>query len=212
MIVGTATAEEFVAGVSTIYIPKPSEETIEKFRRIIGVADDWDKDNYLIDKSHCYALITEEMSLDDLKKVFLHDDRFYAGFWRFDGRWLRRKRHDDVNIGIKAGDKVCMYKAEGLANVLKVAGKEVHLYVCDRKGSSDTEWALLLVLNDNCGIVLAPVVVKDEYEDITRVARQIYAGFRLTERGSDGFLDQLSEEEALELIERLQKELGILHM
>jgi len=212
MIVKTITAKEFVEGKGKIVIPEPSEEIIEKFRKVMELDDRKEPDKHLISKDHCSALITEEMSLDELKSVFQHDERVYVGFWQFDGRWVRRKRHNGMNIGIRAGDKVYTYRAERLSNVLKVAGKKVHLYICRREEDKDYDWAFLLVLNDKCGICPAPVVDVEEYEDISRVARRISMKNPARDNPSDCFFDDLTEREALKLIEKLSRELGILHM
>jgi len=212
MIVKTITAKDFVEGRSMIVIPEPSEEIIEKFKKFVEIDDRKDSDKYLISKDHCSALITEDMSLDDLKSAFQYDERVYVGFWQFDGRWVRRKRHNGMNIGIRTGNKVYTYRAERLASILRVAGKKVHLYICRREEDKDYDWAFLLVLNDKCGICLAPVVDVETYEIIGKVARLINMKNPAKDNPSDCFFDDLSEKEALKLIERLSRELGILHV
>jgi len=197
-----------VRGDGMSMIPKPSEKIVEKFSKIVGIDDSWVKDYSLISVDHCSALITEQMSLDHLKKVFKYDERVYVGFWRFDGRWVRRKRHDDMNIGIRVGDKVHVYSGWRLADALKITGKEVHIYICMQSDNL----GMLLMVSDLCGICIAPKVDAKKYEDISRVARLLYSSSNVSEKPFDYFLDSLSEREAEKLIERLSKELGILHI
>jgi len=193
-------------------IPKPSDEIVEKFNKIIKSAEDQKHKNLLMSADHCSALIIKEIDFDHFDGILEHDERFYAGFWRFDERWIRRKHHLEENIGIMVGQRVFTYKAMRLANILKVAGKKVHLYICRRKKHDDENLGFLLVLSDKCGIALAPVEGIDEYEDITRVARLIGTNDPAKEKPSDTFLNNLPEEDALKLIEKLSRELGILHM
>ena len=195
-----------------LMIPKPSDEIIEKFKDEIGVDDEKKSDKYLMSWDHTSALIIKEMSIDDLKSFTKYDERIYAGLWRFDGRWVRRKNHDDMNIGIRTDKKVYTYKAEKLASVLRVAGKKVHLYICRRMRSEEEDTGFLLVLSDKCGIILAPTEGIDEYETIDKVARLISMKNPAEEIPSDSFLDNLSESEVLRLIEKLSRELGILHV
>jgi len=199
-----------------IVIPKPSEETIEKFKKVVKRGVGIESDVYLMSNDRCSALITKEMSLDDLRKHFIHDERIYAGFWRFDGEWVKRKRHNEMNIGIRTDDGVFVYKADRLADALKVAGNKVHLYICILKEDRHKNWGLLLILNNKCGICLAPVideyVRKEGYQIIGKVAQLIHTSDPAKDQPSDGFFDSLSEREALKLIERLSRELGILHM
>ena len=199
-----------------IVIPKPSEETIEKFKKVMKIKVGKKTDVYLMSDDHCSALITKEMNLDDLRKHFIHDERIYAGFWRFDGGWVRRKRHNGMNIGIRAGDGVFFYNADRLADALKVAGNKVHLYICILKEGCLKNWGVLLILNNKCGICLAPVIDeyarKEGYQIIGKVAQLIHTSDPAKDQPSDCFFDSLSEREALKLIERLSRELGILHM
>jgi len=187
-----------------IVIPKPSEKITERFKKIIGIDPNYEAEKVLMSTDHCCALINVETGLDDFKTMLHYTERLYAGFWRFDGRWVRRKRHDNVNIGIKAGERVFCFSGERLSNVLKVVGKSAHLYIC-RRGDED---GFLLVLSERCGIALAPVVTPETYNNIFTVAELVDA----TEGGCDHFLDKLSDMEAERLVERLSSELGILHM
>jgi len=183
-----------------IVIPKPPEKVIEKFKRVVGIDTSYKDERCLMSGDRCSALISKEMSLDDFKTVLHHTKRVYTGFWRFDGRWVRRKRHTITNIGIRTGERVSCYSAERLSNALKVVGKKAHLYICSRGDEEE----FLLVLSERGGIALAPVVAPKSYEDIFTVAELL--------GGYDHFLDGLSDAEAEELIERLFRELGILHM
>jgi len=216
MIVKTITTKEFVEGRSMIVIPEPSEETIEKFKKVMKIKVGKKTDVYLMSDDHCSALITKEMNLDDLRKHFIHDERIYAGFWRFDGEWVRRKRHNEMNIGIRTDDGVFVYSADRLADALKVAGNKVHLYICRPNEDVYGGWGFLLVLSDKCGICLAPIkdeyVRKEGYQIIGKVAQLIHTSDSVKDQPSDGFFDEFSEREALKLIERLSRELGILHM
>lgn len=193
-------------------IPKPSDEIIEKFKNEIGIDDEQKSDKYLISKDHCSALIIEEMPIDDLKSAFQHDERIYIGLWQFDGRWVRRKRHDGMNVGIRAGNKFYTYKAERLTSILRVAGKKVHLYICRRKEDTDDGWGFLLVLNDKCGICLAPTEGVNKYEIIGKFARLVSMRNPAEYDDPDSFFDGLPESEVLRLIEKLSRELGILHV
>jgi len=191
--------------VGTIIIPKPSDEVVEKFRKVMEAGDGAEYDKYLLSGDHCSALITEEMGLDEVKSCFDHDERFYAGFWRFDGRFVRRKRHNGVNVGVKADGHTYVFEAGKLANLLKVAGREVNLYICRKEGG----WGFLLVLNDRCGLALAPVVDEEGYVEIERFARLIEAPTTDSFVKARSFFEELSDGEAERLVERLSVELGI---
>jgi len=112
-----------------IVIPKPSEEVVERFKKVIGIDPDCEPESLLMSEDHYCALVIVEVGLDDFKRVLHYTENLYAGFWRFNERWVRRKHHVTTKIGIKAGERVFCYSAKRLSNALKVVGKKAHLYI-----------------------------------------------------------------------------------
>ncbi|RLC79837.1 MAG: hypothetical protein DRJ03_22760 [Chloroflexi bacterium] len=184
-------------------IPKPSEETVEKFMAVTGADESLKRGWILYDPDRASALVLEEVSFDDPKLTKKFDAHVYAGFWHFDKKQLR---HEDL-FGLKIGIMGYVYSANLIANALKVTGNKVHLYIFN-KGEEE---GCLLMLSDKCGIFIAPMEVSEFDEPIHKFARPIRKKIRVRENRAS-FFDALSSEEVENLIERLSRELGILHV
>jgi len=194
------TPQEFVG--ATWRFPRPSAVVKRRFEEVFGNWEHGAINALLLSPERTVALVDREATVAEIAKEMHFERVEWVGRWQLNGNFVRRKRFKREYI--KVGDGY--YSPKLLVGVARVLGRELSFYKAE--GASP-----LFVVNEEGCCVIAPRVEPNPEEvgcyELRDVAKELAVAIKAP---SESFLDQLSEGEALELIERLSRELGILHM
>jgi hypothetical protein len=176
----------------------PSTEALTKFQEIFGKSMLDGYSYFLFDKHLTLAIVTEPMSVIDVKQKLKRTDKiddpvFYADIRVYTSKVANKKF-------IKVGKTY--YNADLFKNITKVLGKEVKLVLFEENKP-------LFIFNEKAICVLAPYVEQDvdsdAYIDIMSVSKLRSE----LENENNSIFNKLDDKKKIEIINRLALEIGI---